>query len=113
MTDQNGRTFATRQLVPLSVHLNAPNPTPTRPYPHPCSMTDQNGREFTVQQLAGKWALIDFGSLGSAVDVKSINSICRCGCGGGWLLGWWGWWAVWVWVWRWVNGLRRGCQVYL
>lgn len=42
-------------------------------------MTDHNGRPFTAQQLLGRWALIDFGSLQQATDVKSINSICRCG----------------------------------
>ncbi|EFN54634.1 hypothetical protein CHLNCDRAFT_52944 [Chlorella variabilis] len=40
-------------------------------------MTDHNGRPFTAQQLLGRWALIDFGSLQQATDVKSINSICR------------------------------------
>lgn len=30
-----------------------------------------------IQQLSGKWALLDFGSLGSAADVKGINVVCR------------------------------------
>ncbi|PSC75596.1 nucleolar MIF4G domain-containing 1 [Micractinium conductrix] len=40
-------------------------------------MIDQNGSRVTAQNLLGKWALIDFGSLGSDADVKGINAICR------------------------------------